>query len=170
MPISSKAPHRTPPPAIHALSEHSLWRARPRLRVRLFSHLKAAELDQQLAAGADPLSSERLLWRAQQLTEPHRRLEYAETIQRIFAEIREGPPQMMPGPQLANREVIKANRTLLKALAERLRGDGVFALRGLAMVELLLRYGNSPLYRGLSPHELRLSLLQALAALDSSGA
>jgi hypothetical protein len=164
--MSSKATHRAAPPAIDALSERSLWRVRPRLRVRLLSHLKAAELDQQLAAGADPLSSEQLLWRAQQLTEPHRRLEYAETIQRILAEVQQGPPQMMPGPQLAGREVIKANRTLLKVLVERLRGDGVFGLRGLAMVELLVRYGDSPLYRGLSPFELRLSLLQALAALD----
>jgi hypothetical protein len=131
--------------------------------------LKAAELDQQLAAGADPLSSEQLLWRAQQLTEPHGRLEYAETIKRILAEVKQGPPQMLPGPQLVAREVIKANRTLLVVLAERLRGDGVFALRGLAMVELLLRYGDSSLYQGLSPFELRLNLLQILAALEPTG-
>lgn len=165
----SKAPHSAAPADMPALSERSLWRARPRLLVRLRSHLKAAELDQQLAAGADPLSSDELLWRAQQLTEPHHRLEYAETIKRVLAEVEHGPPQMLPGPKLVARDVIKANRSLLLVLAERLRGEGVFGLRGLAMVELLVRYGDSPLYRGLSPFELRLSLLQTLAALDPPG-
>jgi hypothetical protein len=129
-------------------------------------HLHAPELDRELAAGADPLSSEELLGRARQLTEPHRRLEYTETIRRILEEIKHGPPQMLPGPQLVGRTAIKANRTLLMILAERLRDEGVFALPGLAMVELLVADGDSPLYRGLSPFELRLSLLETLAALD----
>jgi hypothetical protein len=151
------------------LSERSLWRTRPRLLVRLRSHLHAPELDQALAAGQDPLSSEQLLWRAQQLTEPHRRLEYAEAIRRIIAEVDQGGPQMLPGPQLVRRDVIAANRALLLVLAERTRAEQPLALRGLAMVELLVGDGRSPLYRGLSPFELRTHLLEILAALDPFG-
>jgi hypothetical protein len=134
--------------------------------VRLRSHLHAPKLDQALAAGADPLGSEQLLWRAQQLTAPHRRLEYAETIRRILAEVEHGPTQKLPGPRLVGREAVRPNRALLLVLAERLRGDGVFGLRGLALIELLIRYADSPLYRGLGPFKLRLSLLETLAALD----
>ena len=149
-----------------SLSERSIWRSRPRLLVRLRSHLQAPELDQALAVGADPLGSEQLLWRAQQLTDPHRRLEYAEAIQRIVAEVDHGGPQMLPGPQLVRRDVIKANRALLRVLAERMRADQPLALCGLARVELLIGDGASPLYRGLSGFELRSSLLETLATLD----
>jgi hypothetical protein len=164
--MSSKTPHDTTPPPLPSLPEGSIWRTRPRLLVRLRSHLHAAELDEALAAGADPLASEQMLWRAQQLTEPHHRLEFAETIQRILAEVARGGPQMLPGPQIIRRDVIKPNRALLMILAERLRGDGPLALCGLAMVELLLRYGDSPLYRGPSPLQLKFNLLEVLAALD----
>jgi hypothetical protein len=139
---------------------------RPRLRVRLRSHLKAAELDEALAAGADPLASEQLLWRAQQLTEPRRRLELAETLQQIVDEVDLGRPQELDGRQTMRRDVIKTNRALLLVLAERLRADDPLALRGLAMVELLVSYGDGPLYRGPSPLQLKFNLLEALAALD----
>jgi hypothetical protein len=139
------------------------------LLVRLRSHLHAPELDHALAAGADPLASEQLLWRAQQLTDPHRRLEYAETIQRIVAEVDHGGPQMLPGPQLVRRDVIKANRALLLVLAERMRAEQPLALCGLAMVELLVGDGDSPLYRGLGGFQLRSSLLEILATLDPFG-
>ena len=163
--MASKTHHDTSPAALPSLPGRS-WRTRPRLRVRLRSHWRATELDEALAAGADPLASEEILWRAQQLTEPHRRLELAETIQRILAEVAHGGPQMLPGPKLIRRDVIRANRSLLLVLAERLRGDGPLALRGLALVELLVRYGDSPLYRGPSALQLKLNLLEALAALD----
>jgi hypothetical protein len=134
--------------------------------VRLRSHWHAPELDQALAAGADPLGSELLLWRAQQLTDPHRRLEYAEAIHRIVTEVDHGGPQMRPGPQVVRRDVIEANRALLLVLAERMRAEQPLALRGLAMVELLVGDGTSPLYRGLSPSVLRSCLLEILATLD----
>ena len=101
-----------------------------------------------------------------ELTDPHRRLEYAEAIQRIVAEVDQGGPQMLPGPQIVRRDVITANRALLRVLAERMRTDHPLALRGLARVGLLIGDGASPLYRGLSPFQLRSNLLEALAALD----
>jgi len=112
------------------------------------------------------LGSEQLLWRAQQLTDPHRRLEYVEAIQRIVAEVDHGGPQMLPGPQLVRRDVIKANRALLQVLAERMQSEQPLALRGLARVDLLIGDGASPLYRGLSEFQLRSSLLEILATLD----
>jgi hypothetical protein len=148
------------------LPDGPLRRLRPRLRVRLRSLWNRAELDQALAAGVDPLASEDLLWRAEQLVETQQRVELAETIDRIVKEVDRGGPQLLGGPVLMRRDVIRDNRSLLRVLAERLRSDGPQGLRGLAKVELLVRYGDSAIYRGPSALTLRLELLEALAALD----
>jgi hypothetical protein len=106
-----------------------------------------------------------MLWRAQRLTEPIERLNFAETIQRIVARVDCGALSPQPGPGLIRPHVIRNNRSLLMVLAERLQGDEPIGLRGLAMVELLLRYGDSALYRG-SALALKWQLLDILAALD----
>ena len=141
-------------------------RLRPPLRVRLRASWKAPELDEALAMGTDPLESDLLLWRAQQLAEPDKRVGFADTIEQIVEEVTRGGPQMLPGPRLVRRDLIKDNRSLLMVLAERLRGAGPHGLRGLALVDLLVGYGDSPLYRARSPLQLKWTLLEALAALD----
>ena len=148
------------------LPSRSLRRRRPTLLVRWRSFWKAAELDEALAAGSDPLASETLLWRAEQLVEPKLRRGFAETLERIVDEVVRGGPQMLSGPQLIRRDVIRDNRSLLRVLAERLRSDGPQGLRGLAKVDLLISYGDSALYRGPSSLTLKLELLEVLAALD----
>ena len=143
-----------------------VWgRVRPGLLVRLRASWKAAELGEALAAGADPLASEELLWRAQQLTEPKERMAIAESIARVVAEIDRGGFDVRSGPQIVKRDLIKDNRSLLLVLAERLRDDGPHDLRGLAMAELLVHFGDSPLYRARSPLELRWKLLDILTVL-----
>jgi hypothetical protein len=148
------------------LPGRSLRRRRPSLLVRWRGFWKAAELDQALAAGSDPLASEALLWRAEQLVEAKLRRGFAEALERIVDEVARGGPQMLPGPQLIRRDVIRDNRSLLLVLAERLRSDGPQALRGLAKVDLLVSYQDSALYRGPSALTLKLELLDVLAALD----
>lgn len=148
------------------LPGRSLRGRRPRLLVRWRSFRKAAELDEALAAGSDPLASETLLWRADQLIEVEQRVGFAETLEGVVDEAARGGPQMLPGRRPGWREVIRANRSLLLVLAERLRSDGPQGLRGLAKVDLLVGYGDSALYRGSSALQLKVELLEALVALD----
>jgi hypothetical protein len=155
-----------PKPAGRAPRDVLRLRARPGWLVRWRTAWKTAELDRALAGGADPLATDTLLWRADQLTEPAQRLGYADVLERLVGEVSGEPPPEQPGPPIIRRDLIKANRSLLLVLAERLRGDDPIGLRGLAMVELLVGYGDSPLYRGPSPLQLKWKLLDVLAALD----
>jgi hypothetical protein len=141
-------------------------RVRPGWLVRCRTAWKTAELDRALAHGADPLASDTLLWRAEQLTEPALRLSYADVLQRLVGEVDDGGLEKLSGPPLIRRDLIKANRSLLLVLAERLRGDELIGLRALAMVELLVGYGDSALYCARSPLQLKWTLLDVLAALD----
>jgi hypothetical protein len=141
-------------------------RLRPRLRVRLRASLRAAELDEQLAIGVDPLCSDLLLWRAQQLVEPDERAGFAKSLETIVNEIDRGGPHRLAGPQTLCRDLVKDNRSLLLVLAERLRADGPHGLRGLAMADLLVHYRDSALYRAQSPLQLKWKLLEVLAALE----
>jgi hypothetical protein len=139
---------------------------RPGWLVRFRTAWKTAELDRALAGGADPLASDTLLWRAEQLTEPALRLTYADVLQRLVGDIRVGEPVKVSATPVIRRDLIKANRSLLLVLAERLRSDELIGLRGLAMVELLVGYGDSALYCAPSPLQLKWALLDVLAALD----
>jgi hypothetical protein len=144
-------------------------RTRPSLRARWQGFWRPDKLDRALAAGDDPLSSDGLLWRAKELTEPRQRLTFADTIELIVDEVVHAEPDLLAGPALGRRDAVMGNRSLLLVLAARLRGDGIHALRGLAMVDLLVGYADSPLYRGRSPLQLKWRLLEILAGLDAGG-
>jgi hypothetical protein len=161
-PATSSAPTSWPADSLYS-------RSRPSLKARWQSFWAPDKLDQALAAGADPLSSDGLLWRAQQLTEPGQRLTFADTIELIVGEVRHGGPQMLAGPALTRRDVVRDNQSLLLVLAARLRDDGPHGLRGLAMVDLLVGYRDSTLYQGPSALQLKWSLLEVLARLDVGG-
>ena len=148
------------------LPGRSLRGGRPSLLVRWRSFWRAAELDEALAAGSDPLASETLLWRAEQLIEVEQRVGFAEALEAVVDEAARGGSQMLPGRRPGWREVIRDNRSLLLVLAERLRSDGPQGLRGLAKVDLLVSYGDSVLHHGSSSLQLKVELLEALVALD----
>lgn len=152
------------------LAHHSLMtplkhRKRPTLRVRLRTTWSAAELDDDLANGADPLAGDELALRAAQLVEPERRAELAQSLELVVERVAAGESSP-PGPTILRREPIARNRPGLLALARRLRSEGLHCLPGLAMADRLVRFGDSPLYLGLDALQLRYRIEETLAALD----
>jgi hypothetical protein len=133
------------------------------------TRLRAAELDQALAAGADPLASEELTLRAEQLAQPTRREDYARSLELVAESAQAGWLQTAPGPTIRNRKPVVKNQEALLALARRLRGTGPHCLRGLAMTDLLIHCGTSSLYAAPSPDQLRQKVEEILAALDVTG-
>ena len=141
-------------------------RKRPTLRARLRAAWSAAELDEALANGVDPLASEELAVRAAQLVEPSKRLQLARSLELLVKEVVRGGPSPVPGPTILRREPIARNRPALLALTRRLRSDELHCLPGLAMADRLIRYGDSPLYMALGPAQLRRRVDDILAALE----
>jgi hypothetical protein len=137
--------------------------------MRWRSCFRAPELDQELAAGADPLASDQLLWRAQQLVEPKCKLTLAATIEAVVEAVDVGGPWTAPGPRIRSRGVLRTNRRLLMAVAERLRSGDPVDLRGLARAELLVSY-DSAMYGQPSAQSLRAQLIDLLIALQPDGA
>jgi hypothetical protein len=141
-------------------------RKRPTLRARLRARWSAAELDEALTDGADPMASDELALRAAELVKPERRFELAESLERVVEQVAAGGPSPVPGPTILRREPIARNLSGLLALVDRLRAEGLHCLRGLAMADRLIRYGDSPLYMALDPLQLRHRTQEALAALE----
>ena len=138
---------------------------RPTLRARLRAAWSAAELDAALADGADPLASDELALRAAQLVEPATRAKLAQSLELVVVQVAAGGPSPL-GPTILRREPIARNRRALLALARRLQSEGVHCLRGLAMADRLIRYGDSPLYMALGPLQLTHRIEEILAALE----
>lgn len=141
-------------------------RKRPTLRARLRTAWSAAELDEALATGADPLASDELGLRAVQLVKPARRAELARSLELVVEQVAGKGPSPRPGPTILRREPIARNRPGLLTLARRLRTEGLQCLPGLAMADRLIRYGDSPLYMALDPLQLSGRIEETLAALE----
>jgi hypothetical protein len=152
--------------AHHAPMTPRKLRKRATLRAKLRTAWNAAELDDALANGADPLASDELALRAAELVKPERRVQLAEALERVARQVAAGGPSPLPGPTILRREPIARNLGGLLALARRLRAQGLHCLRGLAMADRLIRYGDSPLYVALGPRELRYRIEETLAALE----
>jgi hypothetical protein len=142
------------------------WRPRPGLRARWQNFWRADGLDRALAAGADPLTSDGLLLRANQLAESRARLAFADAAMRIVDEALAGGPPTLPGPQLLDRRSAATHSSLLMDLVERLRDNAPHGLRGLARTHLLLCRGDSPLYMSRSRRQLKDELVGILADLE----
>jgi hypothetical protein len=141
-------------------------RKRPSFRARLRTALRAAELDEALANGANPLASDELALRAAQLVKPARRAELAESLELVVKQVAAGGPSPLPGPTILRRKPIARNRPGLLALARRLRSEGLHCLPGLAMADRLIGFGDSPLYMALDPLQLTYRIEEVLAALE----
>jgi hypothetical protein len=134
------------------------------LGIRARTFIKRAELDKALTDGADPRESRELALRAQQLAKPRTRVRFAGAIERTVDHVGSPEPQILLG--VYRRRPVLKNRALLLALADRLRAEAPVRLRGLAMADLLLYCGDSPLYGAESAVELERVLSAVLRALE----
>jgi hypothetical protein len=141
----------------------------PSIWVRLRVRWKRRELDAALAHGANPVTTEELALRAEQLQDPATRARLAAHYENLFRLATEGPgpgatTAVVVAPFDARR--VAADRPVLAALAETLRGPGPHEVRGLAMASNLLEDAEGPLYARSSVDELEPAVRRAIAALE----
>jgi hypothetical protein len=137
------------------------------LRLRLVTWRQARELDEQLARGTDPITSDELSLRAGQLASARNRARFA-CVLRGAVELAGAPfdPFRMGRP-LIRRAQVQENRELLLELASRLKASRWLGAQGLAITSLLVGDGVSPLYSKAASSSLTASLNHALLALDA---
>jgi hypothetical protein len=115
----------------------SSWLAALRCRLR------RNEIDRDLAAGADPDSSQCLRRRAAQLTSASSREALAAAYERHLAAATSGP-ELTVVP--VNWSAVRAAAPRIVHIAQRLREDPRVRAQGVARARLLLADGNSALY------------------------
>jgi len=138
------------------------------LTERLRLTLRQVRLDDELAAGAEPVASRELALRAGQLTSPRRRARFARSLRRAIAAAELPPHRRLPGRGASvpvNRAAVLEARPELEALADDLVEISHPNPRGVALALRLLRDGAGPLYRPWSSDELREAAKGARAAL-----
>jgi hypothetical protein len=126
--------------------------------------LRRLSLDRRLAHGADPATDKRLARRARQLTSPRCRTGLAEGIRNVLDAAEEPRVRLTSAVPLQRREILRESPLLL-AIARDLEGDEQLSARGVAMVEELLRDGDSPLYAPSAEGRLHATLTHTRAAL-----
>jgi hypothetical protein len=124
-----------------------------------------ARLDRDLAAGRSPDSSRGHARRAARLVAPRCRRRLADGLERLIAAA-EAPRPLLTAAVAPSRVEVRAARPRLEALAARLRDDRPVAVRGVALVSLLLTDGGSPAYAPRRPGALAEWAAGARAALD----
>jgi hypothetical protein len=131
-------------------------------RVSLWWH--RVELDEQLAAGAQPSAGSLLHDRAQQLGSPTERAKIARAFEKTLDEARKPAPIHGAGAPLRRREIRNCDEDII-ALVRRLVDERPIDVQGAAMSELLITDGASPLYRA-GDRSLRFAIRSARLALD----
>ena len=134
--------------------------------LRCVTWRQARQLDEQLARGTDPITSDELSLRAGQLASARSRGRFA-CVLRGAVELADAPydPFRMGRPVI-RRAQVRANRELLLELANRLRAGGYLRAQGLAITSLLVGDGVSALYSKGAGGSLNASVGRALLALD----
>jgi hypothetical protein len=136
--------------------------------LRMRTGARTAELDEALAAGADPWGDPLLLARACDLVRRDRRMELADALERVvWASVGGGSPSL--GVRLRRHEVYGEREGLI-TLAEVLRAPPPVAVPVLATLTLLVTDGASPLYvAGGRGRRLSGTLHACLAAVGAPG-
>jgi hypothetical protein len=134
--------------------------------LRCVTWRQARQLDEQLARGTDPITSDELSLRAGQLASARIRGRFA-CVLRGAVELANAPfdPARMGRPAI-RRAQVQENRRLLLELADRLRAGGILGVQGMAITSLLVGDGVSPLYSKAARGSLTESVNRALLALD----
>jgi hypothetical protein len=139
-------------------------RTSPLLRVGVF--LTRAGLDARIAGGElhEGGQSASLQLRAAQLARIRTRRGLANGLRNVL-DAAEEPPRLTAAIPL-NRPGLRVARAAIEDLAEALEAPGDVAPRGVAMTAVLLRSGDSPLYRANDADDLRIAVVEARKALD----
>ena len=115
------------------------------LAVRIRTRLGRAELDSELAQGAEPASSAELALRAEQLSSLAERARIANALVESLGDARRGEPMTLRlRPQ---REVVRDAADDILALVLRLRDDRPVGIPGVAAAARLVDDRRSPMYR-----------------------
>jgi hypothetical protein len=134
--------------------------------LRCVTWRRAHELDDQLARGTDPMTSDELSLRVGQLGSARSRRRLACTL-RGAVEVADMPyDPFRIGPPVIRRALIQENREVLLELAARLRAGGRLGGEGLAITSLLVGNGLSPLFSKAASGSLTASANRALLALE----
>jgi hypothetical protein len=134
--------------------------------LRCVTWRRAQELDDQLACGTDPMTSDELSLRAGQLASARSRARLACAL-RGAVEIADRPfDPLRLGPPLIQRTEVQENRELLLELAGRLRAGGRLGVEGLAMTSVLVGDEVGPLFCKAASGSLTVSANHALLALE----
>jgi hypothetical protein len=149
-----------PVPRFRAASEPT----RRSLGRRLSVWLHRVELDEQLAAGAEPLGGTLLRDRAEQLGTRGERAKLARGLGDALRDSRKPKPIHATRLPLRRREIRNCDEDII-ALIRRLEDGGPVDAQGAAMVALLLSDGASPLYRA-GDRSLRFAIRSTRLALD----
>jgi hypothetical protein len=135
------------------------------LGLRFRTWREAEELDEQLAAGADPLGSDELSLRAGQLRSGKTRSRIARS---LLAALDIADLEIPAALNLSvHRPEVRNCRELIVELAERLRDDDHMEVRGLALARHLATADSSALYDPHAGYPLSGALQVTLLALDS---
>ena len=117
----------------------------PSLAVRIRTRVARAQLDSELARGADPAGSPELALRAEHLSSPAERARIANALVESLGEARRGEPMTLRlRPQ---REVVRDAADAILALVLRLRDDRPVGTAGVAAAARLVDDRRSPMYR-----------------------
>jgi hypothetical protein len=149
-----------PVPRFRAASEPT----RRSLGRRVSVWLHRVELDEQLAAGAQPSAGSLLQDRTEQLSSVRARARLASSLAETLSEARRPAPIHGARLPLRRREIRNCDEDII-ALIRRLEDESAIDAQGAAMVTLLLTDGASPLYRA-GDRSLRFAIRSARLALD----
>jgi hypothetical protein len=128
---------------------------------RLAAVARGYSLDRELAAGADPASSEQLAARAARLTSTRSRRLLADGLERLERTARGRQRRWWA---IDERSHVVDNAEQIGELAELLRADTPLYAPGIALVRELLGDGNGPAYHG-GAATLAMRLREARAAM-----
>ena len=116
------------------------------LGARAWAWLHQAELDRDLAGGADATDSPALRTRAKQLTGAHFRRELVAQLDAALDKA-EHPPHWRSVSVPVRAFEVRAARASLTALRQALLDPGVPCVRGVALAACLINDPDGPLYR-----------------------
>ncbi|HEX3825267.1 MAG TPA: hypothetical protein VHV79_12450 [Mycobacteriales bacterium] len=148
-------------PGLYVATPNRVW---TRVRARLFS----ASLDRQLADGCSPEANRLLAARAAQLVAPSTCRALSRDLEHLIDQARR-PPVFTRSPRapLCRRRILAAEPEV-RATLTLLSTPRPTAVRGVAMVRLLVSDGAGPLFNRSCPVDLRALVRQAAAALEPS--